>query len=71
MLAIINSGRAIGATGGLDSDGDGVLNSGDNCPLTANPDQTDANGNGIGDVCDAPFRELILIRVSNAPAPAI
>ncbi len=55
MLAIINSGRAIGATGGLDSDGDGVLNSGDNCPLTANPDQADANGNGIGDVCDAPF----------------
>ena len=55
MLAIINSGRAIGATGGLDSDGDGVLNSDDNCPLTTNPDQADANGNGIGDVCDAPF----------------
>jgi len=35
-----------------DSDGDGVANIFDNCPTTANPDQKDANGNGIGDVCD-------------------
>jgi hypothetical protein len=55
MLVIIPGGHAAGSTGGLDSDGDGVLNSIDNCPLTANPDQTDTNGNGIGDVCDAPF----------------
>ncbi|EYF01320.1 Hypothetical protein CAP_8474 [Chondromyces apiculatus DSM 436] len=24
----------------------------DNCPLAVNPDQSDANGNGAGDVCD-------------------
>jgi hypothetical protein len=30
-------------------DGDGVAGSADNCPSVKNPDQTDSNGNGIGD----------------------
>ena len=35
-----------------DDDGDGVEDSLDNCPLTANADQLDTDGDGIGDVCD-------------------
>ncbi|MDX1692191.1 MAG: thrombospondin type 3 repeat-containing protein [Ketobacteraceae bacterium] len=35
-----------------DTDGDGVADDEDNCPLDANTDQADADGNGIGDVCD-------------------
>ncbi|MEM8887866.1 MAG: T9SS type A sorting domain-containing protein [Bacteroidota bacterium] len=35
-----------------DTDGDGILNSDDNCPSTANADQSDIDGDGIGDVCD-------------------
>lgn len=35
----------------LDTDGDGVLNCVDNCPLVANPDQEDCDGDGIGDAC--------------------
>jgi len=35
-----------------DSDGDGVVNFSDNCPLAFNPDQRDCDGDGIGDVCD-------------------
>ena len=35
-----------------DADGDGVPDSNDNCPLVANPSQTDCNGNGAGDACD-------------------
>jgi hypothetical protein len=35
----------------LDSDGDGVPDLYDNCPYTANPDQKDSVGNGIGDAC--------------------
>jgi len=35
-----------------DLDGDGIKNEDDNCPNTANADQKDTNGNGIGDVCD-------------------
>jgi hypothetical protein len=38
---------------GGDSDGDGVSDEVDNCPMTTNPDQTDFDGDGIGDVCDA------------------
>jgi len=37
----------------LDTDGDGIPDSVDNCPNTANPLRTDTDGDGIGDVCDA------------------
>jgi hypothetical protein len=36
----------------LDSDDDGIANTFDNCPLTANVDQVDTDGDGDGDVCD-------------------
>ena len=35
-----------------DLDGDGITNSDDNCPTAPNPDQTDFNANGIGDLCE-------------------
>jgi hypothetical protein len=37
-----------------DDDGDGVKNLVDNCVDVPNPDQTDTNGDGIGDACEAP-----------------
>jgi len=35
-----------------DTDGDGVPDSIDNCPFVPNPDQSDVNESGLGDVCD-------------------
>ena len=35
-----------------DSDGDGVPDAEDNCPIVWNPDQADNDGDGLGDACD-------------------
>lgn len=34
-----------------DMDADGVPDETDNCPTVSNPDQTDADGDGYGDIC--------------------
>jgi len=39
----------------IDSDGDRVPDADDNCPITPNSDQADADANGLGDPCDTPF----------------
>ncbi|MDN3640473.1 PHB depolymerase family esterase [Simiduia curdlanivorans] len=36
-----------------DTDGDGVADSADNCPLIANANQQDNDGDGLGNVCDS------------------
>ena len=35
-----------------DDDGDGVADGADNCPLMANSDQANADGDSVGDMCD-------------------
>ncbi len=37
----------------VDTDGDGIPDPEDNCPQTSSTDQTDSDGDLIGDVCDA------------------
>jgi hypothetical protein len=42
-------------TGTDDVDGDGIPDGLDNCPFTTNSDQSDEDGDGVGDVCDEDF----------------
>lgn len=37
----------------VDTDGDGIADSADNCPSTANRNQDDVDGDGVGDACDS------------------
>ncbi|MCP3980221.1 MAG: hypothetical protein GY716_13025 [bacterium] len=47
--------RQVGLTepcGAADTDGDGLCDVEDNCPLISNADQLNRDGDGLGDVCD-------------------
>ena len=36
----------------VDTDGDGIIDENDNCPLNSNPEQEDSDSDSIGNVCD-------------------
>lgn len=51
-----------------DADGDTIPDSSDNCPNTANADQSDIDGDGIGDICDDDIdNDTILNADDNCP----
>ena len=55
----------------LDDDGDGILDTDDNCPLTPNAEQTDTDNDGEGDACDEDDDgDGILDSVDNCPLTA-
>lgn len=50
-----------------DSDDDLVPDSADNCPYRANPDQSDRNGDRIGDACESLYPGCVAARPGPAP----
>ncbi len=53
VLAACNQVLDLRATTLPDGDGDGVVNDDDNCPMIANPDQANRDGDSAGDACDS------------------
>ena len=68
LLSALFGGNIHGANGGrlsggacspkapvfdFDADKDGISDDSDNCPSTFNPNQSDEDGNGIGEVCES------------------
>ena len=51
-----------------DSDGDKVVDGLDNCPMTPNTDQVDANRDFLGDACGAPTVESLSVTVDDGIA---
>ena len=49
---VLDDGDGSGTAGDAPCRGGETGTCDDNCPLVFNPDQADANGNGIGDLCD-------------------
>ena len=57
--------------GGQDDDSDGIANQLDNCPLTANPDQLNTDGDSQGNACDTDDdNDTILDTADNCPINA-
>ncbi|MDH3382140.1 MAG: endonuclease, partial [Flavobacteriaceae bacterium] len=48
----VDSFKIVAAKDNPDTDGDGILDADDNCPLISNPSQLDTDGDGIGNDCD-------------------
>lgn len=48
-----------------DTDGDGVADSADNCPVTFNDNQADIDGDGIGDVCQVKAMPWLMLLLKN------
>ncbi len=49
----------------VDTDGDGVDDTVDNCSALANPNQIDSNGDGFGNACDADLNNDLIVNVSD------
>lgn len=45
-----------------DTDQDGVFDSCDNCPALANPSQADADADGIGNACEPPSSQCVVVQ---------
>lgn len=49
---------------GFDTDGDGIIDSLDNCPAVANSDNADTDSDGVGDLCD--FTDILRSKIALA-----
>jgi hypothetical protein len=66
----ITAEQALAVAQSVDFDGDAVSNYPDNCPAIANADQTDTDGDGIGDACEGPVGGIVEMQVADSNSDA-
>ncbi|MFK8017766.1 MAG: thrombospondin type 3 repeat-containing protein [Gammaproteobacteria bacterium] len=64
LAAVLVTAGALSAYA-VDTDGDGVDDSVDNCSAVANPDQVDSNGDGFGNRCDADINNDMIVNITD------
>lgn len=70
-LALVSVITFAAIPAGANGDGDGIPDYRDNCPTVYNPDQSDLDGDGLGDVCDPDDdNDGVLDAVDNCPLNA-
>ena len=66
LLALIAlASTTVVSAQGADSDGDGILDSQDNCTTVSNPDQQDADGDAYGNRCDGDLNNSGLVTAAD------
>ncbi len=64
MLSLFFFQTSLALTNSTDSDADGIVDFSDNCPFVSNAEQQDADGDGVGELCEERYAVGVSCNIS-------